>query len=65
MNDNRIVVALQEQNDILSDILSDISKTHKKSKAFILRGILIFGFGFICGTINQILRKASQEKHIA
>lgn len=57
MDDNRVIVALQEHNEILRDI----SKNQKQPKGLILRGILIFGFGFVCGTINQIFKQVKNE----
>lgn len=58
MNDDCLISTLREQNDILRDI----SKSQKQPKGLVLRTILVFGFGFVCGTINQIFKQVKNEK---
>ena len=53
MDDNRVVVALQEQNEILSDI----SKTQKKTRFSVLKVLAVFGLGFALGSASHICRK--------
>ena len=53
MDDNRVVVALQEQNEILSDI----SKTQKKTRFSPLKVLVVFGLGFAIGSASHICRK--------
>lgn len=57
MDDNRVVVALQEQNEILSDI----SKTQKKTRFSPLKVLVVFGLGFALGSVSHIRRKLYNE----
>lgn len=53
MDDDRIVITLQEQNEILSDI----SKTQKKTKFSVLKVLAVLGLGFALGSASHIYRK--------
>jgi len=53
MDDNRIVTTLQEQNEILSDI----SKSQKKTRFSVLKVLAVFGLGFVLGSASHICRK--------
>lgn len=53
MNDNRVVIALEEQNEILSDI----SRTQKKTRFSVLKVLAVFGLGFALGSASHICRK--------
>ena len=57
MDDNNIVGALQEQNEILSDI----SKNQKKTKFSVLKVLAVFGLGFVLGSTSHIYRKLHNE----
>lgn len=57
MNDDNIVGVLQEQNEILSDI----SRTQKKTKFSVLKVLAVFGLGFALGSVSHIRRKLYNE----
>lgn len=57
MDDDRIVITLQEQNEILSDI----SRTQKKTKFSVLKVLAVFGLGFALGSASHIYRKLRNE----
>lgn len=57
MDDDRIVITLQDQNEILSDI----SRTQKKTNFSVLKVLAVFGLGFALGSASHIYRKLHNE----
>lgn len=58
MNDtDRIIEALHEQ----TDIMREVHNKQKKPRNLLLRGLIVFAFGFAAGTFNEIYKRIRRK----